>query len=733
MTACVLSDLRKGMTLTLLGLLVLCVPIDRVWGFRAHFTSVTASVDSVGSLERASYDVVDSYRNRTVSGQGTTQTDVSNLIVSEGIVAWREQSGSGQRAGYAVYDGERGSWRRSEGFFKSAIEELRVRDGVIVWIQKPAMSLSEVCYATYNPWTGTWSRQCTTASSSVTNLWTEDGIVTWSESSGGIQERVGVAAFDPETRAWVDARSLFGTLTVGPDIVAGSVVYTLNGVSKTNGWIDGSWEDSATLPQAGFRVNPDEGAPTLAVWLTDMSVAGSSLDWDFGDGSPPSSEPSVIHEYTEAGLFMITQTVFGVGGGQDQALATVKTDVQPPIGTIVINNDDPYTAASTVDLTLSAVDDSGLPVTMRFSNNQINWTAWEGFTSDREWTLAPGEGLRTAYVQYRDTSLNVSVPYSDTIIVDSMPPISGSCTATASSNTVLISWSGFSDPTSGVCRYRLTVNTNAPPANAFDGELLYSGQNLSFLHQPTNSFQTFYYRLEAEDCAGNVGPGLQHEATPFGDDDSDGDGLPDWWEERYSGSSTGMQPSADLDEDYVDNWGEFVSGTVPTNAMSVLAFQAPIQLQAGSLVVVWPSVAGRFYRVTQALPTISGDLVYGESSAFRGAEPPWNAWTLDGSQPVQFFRIEVYPETGSYIAGEFAASGNGSSTIYGGTVTRTNIVPGTWSFGVGSVDLWDDGEGGLNGAGGTGTLTYETGAWLISFTEAPQNGSQIESSFGFQN
>ena len=52
--------------------------------------------------------------------------------------------------------------------------------------------------------------------------------------------------------------------------------------------------------------------------------------------------------------------------------------------------------------------------------------------------------------------------------------------------------------------------------------------------------------------------------------DWDGDGIPNWWEARFSrnGSKTGLDASTDDDADGMSNYGEFVAYTNPTNGNS---------------------------------------------------------------------------------------------------------------------------------------------------------------------
>jgi hypothetical protein len=50
--------------------------------------------------------------------------------------------------------------------------------------------------------------------------------------------------------------------------------------------------------------------------------------------------------------------------------------------------------------------------------------------------------------------------------------------------------------------------------------------------------------------------------------DTDGNGLPDWWELKYFGVLTGTDPNGDADHDGASNLFEYLTGTNPTNAIS---------------------------------------------------------------------------------------------------------------------------------------------------------------------
>jgi hypothetical protein len=103
--------------------------------------------------------------------------------------------------------------------------------------------------------------------------------------------------------------------------------------------------------------------------------------------------------------------------------------------------------------------------------------------------------------------------------------------------------------------------------------------------------------------------------------DSDGDGMPDYWESTYFLSPTGGVAGVDSDGDGIDNLGEYVSGYDPNDSNSVFKvadFSAPVAGGA-PFIVNWESVEGRIYNVLWSdnliysaftNNNISGDLPY---------------------------------------------------------------------------------------------------------------------------
>jgi hypothetical protein len=90
---------------------------------------------------------------------------------------------------------------------------------------------------------------------------------------------------------------------------------------------------------------------------------------------------------------------------------------------IVINGGDAFTASPSVTLTMQV----GTPVLgVRYSNNDA-WTneQWESFSSTKEWTLLPGDGVKTVYYQiwWADSFFPSDETYSDSILLDTISPM----------------------------------------------------------------------------------------------------------------------------------------------------------------------------------------------------------------------------------------------------------------------------------------------------------------------
>ncbi len=86
--------------------------------------------------------------------------------------------------------------------------------------------------------------------------------------------------------------------------------------------------------------------------------------------------------------------------------------------------------------------------------------------------------------------------------------------------------------------------------------------------------------------------------------DTDGNGLPDWWELKYFGVLTGTDPQADPDHDGASNLFEYLTGTNPTNAVSCFHITR-LTPGAPNKIFVY-CTPGYFYTLQQANDLVSG-------------------------------------------------------------------------------------------------------------------------------
>ena len=120
--------------------------------------------------------------------------------------------------------------------------------------------------------------------------------------------------------------------------------------------------------------------------------------------------------------------------------------------------------------------------------------------------------------------------------------------------------------------------------------------------------------------------------------------LPDDWLRQYNLPLDGSADFADTDGDSMDNYGEWVAGTNPTNAASRLVIQSVLRtVPTNALVLSWTSVAGRVYHVEARTNLVVGAWV--PVATRLPANPPLNSWI--GAVPArgeQYYRVVVMME-----------------------------------------------------------------------------------------
>jgi len=100
-------------------------------------------------------------------------------------------------------------------------------------------------------------------------------------------------------------------------------------------------------------------------------------------------------------------------------------DTVAPIGSINIEGGAMYANSVSVTLEVSASDSNGAKE-MRFSNDGGPYSTPETYSPYKAWSLNPSQGIRTVAVQFRDQAGNWSLAFTDTIILDTDAPLTGS-------------------------------------------------------------------------------------------------------------------------------------------------------------------------------------------------------------------------------------------------------------------------------------------------------------------
>ncbi len=118
--------------------------------------------------------------------------------------------------------------------------------------------------------------------------------------------------------------------------------------------------------------------------------------------------------------------------------------------------------------------------------------------------------------------------------------------------------------------------------------------------------------------------------------DSDGDGLPDAWEMQYFGTLN-YGPNDDPDHDGLSNYQEYLAGTNPNDANSVLRV-TDIGAGSGQVHLTWNSVAGKTYTIYSA-STLEGP--YTPVLTMPSAGDGQTSTNLTGSASAQFYRVGV--------------------------------------------------------------------------------------------
>lgn len=186
----------------------------------------------------------------------------------------------------------------------------------------------------------------------------------------------------------------------------------------------------------------------------------------------------------------------------------------PQVEEFTINGDATYTTSPIAQISSTVTD--GTAVEAMCLSSTPTCTAWQAYSSPKSFGLPAGDGTKTIYGKFRDDFGNESSFASDSIVLDRTAPVNGTLTATGTSGQVALTWTGFSDATSGLASYKLVYAVgNLAPASCATGTVLplaAGTATTSFTHSGLTNGTFYAYRLCATDNAGKISTG----AVAFG-------------------------------------------------------------------------------------------------------------------------------------------------------------------------------------------------------------------------
>jgi type II secretory pathway pseudopilin PulG len=258
---------------------------------------------------------------------------------------------------------------------------------------------------------------------------------------------------------------------------------------------------------------------TFTAVASDSDGTIASVSWDFGDGTTGTGA-SITHTYASYATYTVINTVVDNGGstatnsaaGCHVSTTNAVAGNGGPDGTVVINANATYTNSTTVTLTLAKSGGGPNPATMKFSNDNSTWLGPFSWATSYTWTIPSGDGTKTVYARFFNSSGQYGAIANDTITLDTTAPGAPtafhkvSSTTTGGNRTVVLGWTapvGVSD-LGGYRMYKRLITSTGAWTLVCDT----SSTTCSDTHKKTDTYE---YYVVAYDLATNVSP---NSATP---------------------------------------------------------------------------------------------------------------------------------------------------------------------------------------------------------------------------
>lgn len=311
-------------------------------------------------------------------------------------------------------------------------------------------------------------------------------------------------------------RDSYGNITPSP----ASATITLDNTKPVNGKLTATQQPGALqLDWTGFS-DAVSGIKEYNLYhsLTAIPTSCSGELLYTGSGSTythSSLTAGTLHYYRICATDNALNTTTGV-----TARAKAIPELGAPTGSVQINGTATYAKAA-VTLTINASDTSGVAAYCVSNTPTCGSTSWKTQTTypvNRSWTLLTGSSgdTRTVYVWFKDIfGIVTPAPVSDSVILDLTAPVNGTLTVTPQSLKNVVSWSDFSDATSGIAGYRLMRGTVAPTSCGGIPIATPAADQVSYEDTGLKAGTLYYYRLCAVDNVGNISSGVGKSGKPL--------------------------------------------------------------------------------------------------------------------------------------------------------------------------------------------------------------------------
>ena len=242
-------------------------------------------------------------------------------------------------------------------------------------------------------------------------------------------------------------------------------------------------------------------------WTTDEPADSYVEYWAYGvpQNRVGTSVLSTYHAVTLSNLrsgvtYYYTVTSTDAAGNRarssEMSLRIQPPDTTPPTVRVQINGGAQYTKSRTVQLEITAQDDSGGPLEMRIWDDKSSYGSWRAYSDRVTWELTTGDGRRTVYVKVRDAAGNEAQAQA-VITLDTEPPIIRSVqTKNIGPDSAVITWS--TDENSDSWVYYGTYSPNLVMGQ-YD---FVTSHSVALYGLSPNT--DYYFRVRSADAAGNM-------------------------------------------------------------------------------------------------------------------------------------------------------------------------------------------------------------------------------------